>query len=698
MLPTDPDTVIVANTASYKSTDGGQTFVGFKGAPGGDDYHRIWINPENPSIMIFGVDQGATITVNGGQTWSSWYNQPTAQLYHIATDNQFPYWVYGGQQESGSVGVSSRGDAGEITARDWRTVGLEEYGYAAPDPLNPNFIYGGKLTRFDKRTGQVQNIMPEAVRTGKYRFLRTEPVIFSPVDPHILYFAGNVLFKTADGGRSWSVISPDLSRDKWDVPENVGVYRTSEMQAMPRRGVIYTVAPSYKDVNTIWAGTDDGLIHVTRNGGKTWQNVTPPQLKSWAKVSLIDAGRFDANTAYAAINTFRLDDLRPHILKTHDGGKTWQEIVKGLPDGGIVNAVREDPVRKGLLYCGTEQAVYFSIDDGENWQPLRLNMPATSIRDIVIHDDDLVAGTHGRSIWILDDLTPLRQISQVDVTTVAHLFTPQTATRVRRSVHTDTPFPPEEPAGQNPPDGAIIDYYLQSRSSSPVTLEILDASGKLVRKFSSDDKPLKVDVETLRFPTYWIRPFQPLRNEPGMQRFVWDLTYPNPPSDSYDLPISAVYKDTPFVPQGPLVMPGKYTVRLTVNGKTYTQPLVVRMDPRVTTPTAGLQQQYALSMQAYNGIQTASDMSDEVRKLTAQLNSIRNNQALSGDVQALLQKMAQLNGTGAGGAARRPRALCQRPFSSCRSAVLQDRSAQCSTCCRSRTPPRQPRLSATLRR
>ncbi|HYJ92953.1 MAG TPA: hypothetical protein VEV84_16705, partial [Pyrinomonadaceae bacterium] len=460
VMPDDPNTLIVSNTASYKSTDGGRTFVGFKGAPGGDDYHRLWINPEYPNIMIFGVDQGATVTVNGGQTWSSWYNQPTAQLYHIATDNQYPYWVYGGQQESGSVGVASRGNTGEITAWDWRTVGLEEYGYAAPDPLNPDFIYGGKLTRFDKRTGQVQNIMPEAVRTGKYRFLRTAPVIFSPVDPHILYFAGNVLFKTTTGGRSWDVISPDLSREKWDVPENVGIYRTKDMETMPRRGVIYTVAPSYKDVNTIWAGTDDGLIHVTRNGGRTWQNVTPPELKSWAKVSLMDAGHFDVNTAYAAINAFRLDDLKPHIFRTHDGGKTWREIVKGLPDGAIVNAVREDPVRKGLLFCGTELAVYFSSDDGENWQPLRLNMPATSIRDIIIHDDDLVAGTHGRSIWILDDITPLRQLDFVNSSADAVLFAPERATRVRRSVHTDTPFPPEEPAGENPPDGAVINYYL----------------------------------------------------------------------------------------------------------------------------------------------------------------------------------------------------------------------------------------------
>jgi len=300
------------------------------------------------------------------------------------------------------------------------------------------------------------------------------------------------------------------------------------------------------------------------------------------------------------------------------------------------------------LYCGTEQAAFFSIDDGEHWQPLRLNMPATSIRDIVVHDDDLVAGTHGRSIWILDDLTPLRQLAQMPSASEAYLFAPQTATRVRRSVHTDTPFPPEEPAGENPPDGAVIDYYLPARSSSPITLEILDAGGKLVRKYSTDDKPLKVDVDTLRFPTYWIRPFQPLKNEPGMQRFVWDLMYPNPPSEGYDLPISAIYRDTPFVPQGPLVMPGKYSVRLTVNGKTFTQPLVVRMDPRVTTPVAGLLQQYTLSMQAYEGIKTAWQMSEDVRRLSAQLNAIRNNQQVGADVQALSQKLAALTGTGGG--------------------------------------------------
>ena len=629
--PNDPNTIFVANTASYKSTDGGKTFVGFKGAPGGDDYHRFWINPANPDIIMIASDQGATITVNGGQTWSSWYNQPTAQFYHVATDDQYPYWVYGGQQESGSAGVSSRGDTGAILAKDWRTVGLEEYGYAAPDPLDSNLIYGGKLSRFDKRTGQVQNIMPEALRSGKYRFLRTAPVIFSTVDQHMLLFAGNVVFKTLNGGQSWDVISPDLSREKWDVPDNVGIYKTKEMETMLRRGVVYTVAPSYKDVKTIWAGTDDGLIHVTRNGGLSWQNVTPPELKSWAKVSLIDAGRFDANTAYAAINTFRLDDLRPHILRTHDGGKTWKEIVKGLPNGGIVNSVREDPVRKGLLFCGTEQAVYFSTDDGENWQTLRLNMPATSIRDLVIHDDDIAVGTHGRSFWILDDITPLRQISNMKsllgdfstASSAAHLFAPQLATRVKRSVHTDTPFPPEEPAGQNPPDGAIINYYLKEPAKTPVVLEITDAAGKLVRRFASDDKPLDVDVNKLRFPTYWIRPPQILKNEAGMQRFVWDLMYPNPPSDGYDLPISAIYKDTPFVPQGLAVLPGIYTVTLTVDGKSFSQKLKVRMDPRVKTPPLGLKRQFDLSMLAYDGINKVNEMTAAVKKFTADITKVR---------------------------------------------------------------------------
>jgi photosystem II stability/assembly factor-like uncharacterized protein len=658
--PRNPDIVYSANTSTYRSTDGGHTFHAWKGAPGGDDYHTVWINPEDPDIVLLASDQGATITVNGGRTWSSWYNQPTAQFYHVSTDNQFPYWVYGGQQESGSVGTASRGDNGAISFRDWRTVGAEEYGYIAPDPLNPNLIYGGKLTRFDKTTGQVQNIAPEAVRSGKYRFLRTAPVLFSPVDPHILYYAGNVLFKTTNGGNSWEIISHDLTRERYDVPESVGVYSKPEMATMQRRGVIYTVAPSYKDVNTIWAGTDDGLIHVTHDGGRNWQNVTPPALTSWSKVSIIDAGHFDTQTAYAAINRIRLDDMHPHILRTHDGGKTWTEIVKGLPDDPI-NVVREDPVRRGLLFAGSERAVYVSFDDGDNWQSLRLNMAASSIRDLVIHRDDLVVGTHGRSFWILDDITPLRQVNAEVASTDAFLFQPETAYRVQRNVNTDTPLPPEEPVGQNPPDGAIIDYYLKSDASTPVTLEIFDRAGKLVRRFSSADKPEPLDEKEINVPLYWIRPQRNPSAKAGMQRFVWDLHYPEPKAENHDYPISAIYMDTPRGPLGPVVMPGEYNVKLTVGGRTYTRPLTVELDPRVKTPRAGLQQQFALSMQTAEGMTASFDALEQIKRVRAQIKELRARAgiapALSDSLAALDRKASALVGEGSGGRGARGAAL-----------------------------------------
>ena len=646
--PKHKDIVYVANIASYRSTDGGRSFTAFKGAPGGDDYHRIWINPDNPDIILLAADQGATLTVNGGETWSSWYNQPTAQFYHVITDNQFPYNVYGGQQESGSVCIASRGNDGEITFREWHPVGADEYAYIAPDPLNPNVIYGGKVTRYDKTTDQVQNVAPEAIRSGKYRFIRTMPLLFSPVDSHILYLASSVLFKTTNGGYSWQIISPDLTREKPDVPENIGIFRTPEMANQPRRGVIYALAPSYRDVNIIWAGTDDGLIHVTWDGGKHWQNVTPPGVTSWSKVSQMDAGHFDTRTAYAAINRIRLDDMRPHIYRTHDGGKTWKEIVNGLPDDGPVNTVREDPVCKGLLFAGTERAGYVSFNDGDEWQPLRLNMPATSIRDLVIHNDDVVVGTHGRSFWILDDITPLRQITEKVAAADAFLFKPQVAFRVHWNNNTDTPLPPEEPAGQNPPDGALIDYYLKS-DASEVNLEILDRAGRLVRQFSSLDKPEMLNENELPYPTYWFRPPRVLVAKAGMQRFVWDLRYAAPEGVRRSYPMAAIYHETPTSPVGPWVQPGEYTVRLTVDGKSTTQPMTVKLDPRVKISPEALKQQFDLSMICYKGLQKVRTTREHIRNVRLQVQSLlktENLGALKDALDDFEKKAGSIDGTG----------------------------------------------------
>ena len=642
--PKNKDIVYTADVVVWKSMDGGASWNAFRGAPGGDDYHRLWINPDRPEMLLIASDQGAIITVNGGQTFSSWYNQPTAQFYHVSTDNAFPYNVYGGQQESGSVGIASRGNDGGISFREWHPVGAEEYGYVAADPLDPNIIYGGKLTRYDKRTGQVQNIAPEAVRSGKYRFLRTAPVIFSPTDPHTLFFAGNVLFKTSNGGHSWQVISPDLSRATWNIPPSVGIYNTDALKKMPRRGVIYTVAPSPVDGGTIWAGTDDGLIHVTRDGGKTWNNVTPPGIPDWAKISLIDAGHSDAATAYAAVNGIRLDDMHPHIYKTHDGGHSWTPITDGLPDDPI-NVVREDPHRKGLLLAGSERCVYISFDDGGHWQSLRLNMPATSIRDLVFKDADVVLGTHGRSFWILDDIASLRQLASVTAVADAVLYKPEPAIRVRWDMNTDTPLPQEEPAGENPPDGAIIDYYLKTDAASPVTLDITDATGRVVRHYSSADTLYA--IPDVNIPAYWIRPQQLLSAQAGPHRFLWDLHY-QPLNVPASYPISAVYQNTAPVATSPWVMPGVYTLTLTVNGDRYTQQVTVQMDPRVKTPPAALALQHALALKAYNGRQRAMSALAKVRRLRAHIATALS--AASGDRLTALRKLdasaAALEGSG----------------------------------------------------
>ena len=615
--PKDPETLYSASIVVWKSIDGGKKWKGIRGAPGGDDYQNIWINPVDTKIMLVTGDQGAIITVNGGDTWSSWYNQPTAQLYHVSADNAFPYNVYSGQQESGSVGIASRGNDGEITFRDWHPVGAEEYGYVEPDPLNSNIIYGGKLSKYNKLTGQVQNITPKDTRNLGFRFVRTEPVIFSPADHKTLYFAGNYLFKTQDGGNRWQIISPDLSRASWDIPASAGIYKNEELKKMPRRGVIYTVAPSPININTIWAGTDDGLIHITKNGGKTWKNVTPPEITSWSKISLIDASNFNVNIAYAAVNRFRCDDLHPYIYKTTDGGTTWKKIINGLPNGPI-NAVREDPKRKGLLFAASETQVYVSFDDGGYWQSLRLNMPATSVRDLIIKDNDLVAATHGRGFWILDDITSLRQISN-DVATRNFLFKPSTAIRVRWDNNTDTPLPPDEPAGQNPPDGAIIDYYLKDKANGEVTLEIFDAKRNMVRHYSSKDTLYK--IPEVDIPLYWIRPQQILSREAGSHRFVWDLHYTPlnlPPS----YPIAAIYKNTAPSSTSPWVIPGNYTVRLQVDGQTFSQPLLIKMDPGVTTSLTDLQKQHDFSMLCYEGRLQITKISSEAVSVHNQIKEL----------------------------------------------------------------------------
>jgi photosystem II stability/assembly factor-like uncharacterized protein len=596
--PKNPDVIYTTSTVTWRSTDGGKTWTGIRGAPGGDDYQNIWINPNNPDIILLVSDQGAIVSVDWGENWSSWYNQPTAQFYHVITDNRFPYWVYGAQQESGSAGVSSRGNDGEITFREFHPVGVIEYGYVAPDPLHPEIVYGAgrtEVSKFNWITGQVENVTPIPVRDPKFRADRTEPVMFSPVDPHVMYYATNFLFKTTDGGNSWTTISPDLTRSEPGIPPSVDGMATNP-EIGKTRGVIYALAPSFKDVNTLWAGTDDGQVWITHNGGAKWQNITPPELTPWSKVSQISASHFDENEAFVSVSRFRIDDLKPYIYRTRDGGKSWQLITSGLPDNSPVDTVREDPVRKGLLFAGTETAVWVSFDDGDHWQSLQLNLPHSSMRDLWIHESDLIVATHGRSFWILDDITPLRQMAGAAAAhSEAYLFKPALAYRVKRDTNTDTPLPPDEPAGQNPPDGAIIDYYLPQAASGAVTLDILDSGGKLVRRYASTDKPEFTMAElkkTLPVPIYWVKMPKILPAGAGMHRWVWDLHYPPPPSNRHGYPISAVPHDTPREPQGPAALPGQYTVKLTVDGHTYSAPLTVKMDPRVKTPPAGLQQQF----------------------------------------------------------------------------------------------------------
>ncbi|MFS4447512.1 VPS10 domain-containing protein [Maribacter sp. 2307UL18-2] len=596
--PKNEDVLYVGNIASYKSMDGGKNWTSLKGAPGGDDYHRIWINPLQPEIMLFAADQGAVVTVNSGNTWSSWYNQPTAQLYHVSTDNQFPYWVYGGQQESGAIAVASRSNGGQISFREFMGVGADEYAYVAPDPKDPNIIYGGRVIKYDKRTGQSQVVAPEVLRSGKVRFLRTMPLLFHPADDQMLLFGTNIVFKTMDGGNHWQEISPDLTRKQPEVPLSVGHYKTKAMENMPQRAIVYALGPSPLNKHIIWAGTDDGLVHFTSDGGANWTDVTPPDIGAWDKISQIDAGHFDEGTAYIAVNAIRKDDMRPLIYRTHDFGENWKLISEGMNPMGPVNTVREDHSAKGLLFAGTEREVYFSVDDGHHWQSLRMNMPASSIRDLVIHDNDLVVGTHGRSIWILDDFSALRELAKVSEDK-PYLFQPSLATRVRDNMFADTPLPPEEPTGQNPPDGAIIDYYLP-KDAQEVVLEVFNAQKELVNTFRSDAILKQPDTTQLPHPTYWMKPLVKPSSQKGHQRYIWNLRYADPPGAKRSYAIAAVQNSTPDGPVGPFVAPGTYTIRLTVDGAVSEQKMRVRLDPRSKLTVDDLNMQTTLSLSVYN--------------------------------------------------------------------------------------------------
>ena len=577
--PKNADVVYVMNTSVYRSTDAGKTWTPIKGAPGGDDYHQLWINPDDPKRMILASDQGTIVTVDGAVTWSSWYNQPTAQIYHVAADFRFPYWITGAQQDSGAVGTPSRSNHSEISNRDWEGLCAGgEAGYTAPDPLHPELLFGGTVSRCNVLTGESKNVSPERGATpGQYRHAWTQPLVFSKADPHALYYANQFLYKTTNGGESWTQISQDLTREDPGVPANLNEAAAADAPADKRRGVIYTIAPSPLRAPMIWVGTDDGLIHLTKDDGKTWENVTPPALTSWSKVVMIEASHFNVNEAYAAVERHQLSDYEPHIYRTLDSGKTWTEITGGLPAGVYVQTVKEDARRRGLLFTGTERAVFVSFDDGDHWQSLQQNLPAASMRDLAVHGDDLIVATHGRGFWMIDNITVLRQLSAGVTKAGAYLFQPPNAILLTQGSDNGTPMPRDEPLTDNAPYGAMIDYYLKTGASGPLTLEILDPAGEVIRKYSSEDKGPAVNLETLNIPAYWVRPFEPLSTAAGMHRWIWDLR-PTP------APRPAGGGGGGFGGGGrggaATVLPGTYTVRLTAGGKSYTQPLVVKLDPR----------------------------------------------------------------------------------------------------------------------
>ena len=610
--PTNADAVYVMQTSAYRSTDGGKTFVSFKGAPGGDDYHVLWINPENSKYMLFGVDQGAVISTDGGNSWSSWYNQPTGQLYHVITDNQFPYISYAPQQDSGTVAVPNRSDFGEITYRDWFSIGGFEYCTIAPDPLHPNIAYSGgwygSVVRFDRSTGQITHVF---VRSDDYRTYGMAPLVFSPQDPRTLYYGTQYLMKTVNGGQSWQVLSPDLTTRPEAAKSgaassggHIPYERGDEDEDEPGANhgpALSVIAPSILDPGVLWTGSSNGVIQLTRDGSRTWQNVTPPDFTDKTTVESIDASHFDADSAYVA--AIKPHDMHPYLYRTHDGGKSWQKIVNGLPGDWITWVVREDPVRPHLLYAGTGEGVCVSFDDGDHWQSLQLNLPAATVRDLVVHGDNVVLATYGRGLWVLDDVTPLRQAGPAMASAPVVFFRPQDAVRVRWDNDQETPLPPEFPSTPNPLDGAVFDYFLKSAPVSDITLDIDDAQGNLIRHYSSaarEQKYLPANV-----PEYWFGIQETLTKDPGGNRFAWDFRFPPPPTlpysywgnlldyVEYTLSDHAIPGQTPREQTlGAIVPPGRYRAVLTVDGKQYVQNFNIVMDPRVAASQSDLVEQY----------------------------------------------------------------------------------------------------------
>ena len=620
--PNNADVIYMPNVALYRSEDGGKTVSIVRGAPGGDDYHQIWIDPKDSARMILGTDQGATISVDHGQSWSTWYNQPTAQFYHVITDDQFPYVVYGAQQDTGSAAVRSRSDAGLITPRDWSPTGGSESGYIAIDSKDPNIVYlsgtYGDVSRFDRRTFFSQDITPwPALNFGveinirKYRDPWTPVLLFSPFDKKTLYLGTQYVMKTLDGGLHWETISPDLTGAT--QPKKAEGPATVENTKQRGYGVVYTIAPSVLDGNLIWAGSDTGLIHLTRDGGKNWKDVTPHGLGDWSKISLIESSHFNPGEAYAAVDRHRLDDQKPYLYRTRDYGANWQLITEGIGAAAFLRAVREDRQSRGLLFAGTELGAYVSFDDGDHWQSLQLNLPTVSVHDLVIHGDDLVAATHGRAFWILDDIAPLRQAHDAVKVGGAFFYRPATTVRVDNDSFVGSPLPPEEPTAKNPPNGAVIDYYLAS-SAQHIKLEIFDDKQNLVRSVSSDEvreqKP-----SSRAIAERWLPKPEILETAVGMHRFVWNLAWGNAEGNA----AVSLSDDEYRTLKSPRAVPGTYQVRLTIDGKTFSQPLKIVMDPRSSTTARDLEQQLHLGLEVFGETIASRKLLSEIKAVQKQL-------------------------------------------------------------------------------